>query len=463
MRAAEGAGSPRVLDLVGRRRYGYLLSAILVTTGLILIVATLIPNGNVGLQFSIAYTGGTVWEVGFEEDTPDPVAVRAVLEEQGLPNSEVAITTADDRAYVLIRTEALALIEPEVAEGSAAAAASAADATASPGVSADPAPSASLGEGGSPVVSAAPDESGAPVVTAVPGARPLVTTLPASSADPSATEDPPASASEGPSTTPAAVVTAIPAAPDASASPDPGASAVPAVAGGDGGTVAGVPTEGQFGELATALQEEFGPINEVRQANSVGPVVSAELIQQTFLLIVFAAAAIMVWVTYRFRDFRMGVTAIIALLHDVIIVVGAFALLGTVLGLQIDALFVTAMLTVIGYSVHDTIVVFDRIRENRQRYLGEPLEEIVNHSLVQTLGRSLTTSLTLVLTLVALLLFGGEAIRPFTLALLIGVVAGTYSSIFVATPLFLDWHLRDDRRKASQPAESNTKARPSTA
>jgi preprotein translocase subunit SecF len=131
-------------------------------------------------------------------------------------------------------------------------------------------------------------------------------------------------------------------------------------------------------------------------------------------------------------------------LHDVIIVVGAFAVLGTFTGLQIDALFVTAMLTVIGYSVHDTIVVFDRVRENRQRYLGEPMEQIANFSLGQTLGRSFTTSLTVVLTLVALLVFGGEAIRPFTLALLIGVIAGTYSSILVATPLFLDWHRFDD-------------------
>jgi len=171
---------------------------------------------------------------------------------------------------------------------------------------------------------------------------------------------------------------------------------------------------------------------------------------------------IMAWVAYRFRDFRMGVTALVALLHDVIIVVGTFALLGTFIGLQIDSLFVTAMLTVIGYSVHDTIVVFDRIRENRQRYLGESLELIVNHSLVQTVGRSLTTSLTLVLTLLALLLFGGEAIRPFTFALLVGVIAGTYSSIFVATPLFLDWHLWADRRKADQPLEARAKTKTKT-
>ncbi len=121
------------------------------------------------------------------------------------------------------------------------------------------------------------------------------------------------------------------------------------------------------------------------------------------------------------------------------------------------------MLTVIGYSVHDTIVVFDRIRENRQRYLGEPLERITNYSLVQTVGRSITTGLTVALTLLALLFFGGEAIRPFTLALLIGVTAGTFSSLFVATPLFLDWHLWDDRRMASRPLEAKVKTKTSTA
>ena len=111
-------GGGLMFDIIGKRRYGYLLSAILVITGLLFILATLIPNGNVGLQFSIAYTGGTVWEVGFEEGTPDPVEVRAILEEQGLPGSEVAITSSDEREYVLIRTEALSLQEPELAEGS---------------------------------------------------------------------------------------------------------------------------------------------------------------------------------------------------------------------------------------------------------------------------------------------------------------------------------------------------------
>ena len=225
---------------------------------------------------------------------------------------------------MLIRTEALALKGPTVVEGSAAAA----------------------------VASASPVAS-------------------ESAATESAAATEPATAS---------------AVPDASAAPD--ASPAPVTAGAGDGPVAGVPTTGQFGALATALQEEFGRIDEVRQQDSVGAVVSAELIQQTFMLIIFASLGIMGWISYRFRDVRMGVTAVVALVHDVIVTVGVFAILGTLIGLQVDALFVTAMLTVIGFSVHDTIVVFDRIRENRARYVGDPLPLIVNHSITQTLGRS---------------------------------------------------------------------------
>jgi len=140
------------------------------------------------------------------------------------------------------------------------------------------------------------------------------------------------------------------------------------------------------------------------------------------------------------------VTALISLLHDVIVVVGIFAILGTFFHVEIDALFVTAMLTVIGFSVHDTIVVFDRVRENKARHAGEPIDAIVNHSILQTFGRSIMTSMTVVLTLLALFLFGGSAISDFILALLIGIISGTFSSIFVASPLLVDWQLWDDRR-----------------
>ena len=174
--------------------------------------------------------------------------------------------------------------------------------------------------------------------------------------------------------------------------------------------------------------------------------VSADLIQQAFLLIIVGSGGILAWITLRFRDVKFGVTALVALLHDVIVVLGVFAVLGTFFAVKIDGLFVTAMLTVIGFSVHDTIVVFDRIRENRARHAGEPFSEVVNHSILQTFGRSITTSFTVALTLATLLLFGGSATQEFVLALLIGIVSGTYSSIFNAAPLLVVWQEFEDRR-----------------
>ncbi len=150
--------------------------------------------------------------------------------------------------------------------------------------------------------------------------------------------------------------------------------------------------------------------------------------------------------TIRFHDVRFGATALVALVHDVLVLIGTFAILGTFFRVQIDALFVTAVLTVIGFSVHDTIVVFDRVRENRARHIGEPFDRIVNHSILQTFGRSINTSLTVIITLTALLLFGGAATSYFVLALLIGIISGTYSSIFNASPLLVVWHNWDDRR-----------------
>ncbi len=198
--------------------------------------------------------------------------------------------------------------------------------------------------------------------------------------------------------------------------------------------------------MVTALESQLGKIESQRSLTTIGAVVSSDLLRQALILIVVGSLGIVAWVTYRFRDVKFGVTALVSLLHDVVVVVGSFAILGTFFQVEIDALFVTAMLTVIGFSVHDTIVVYDRIRENKARHLGEPFDQIVNHSILQTFGRSITTSLTVLITLLALFLFGGSAISDFILALLIGIIIGTYSSIFVASPLLVDWQLRDDRR-----------------
>jgi preprotein translocase subunit SecF len=232
-------------------------------------------------------------------------------------------------------------------------------------------------------------------------------------------------------------------------SASPGASASPGPSAAPGGSI-NLPTEGRLAELRFALEEEFGPIDEVRQEANIGPLVSGEIAQQALFLLLLGSAGILGWMTFRFQDFRMGMTAIAALIHDVIVVLGVFAILGTFIGLEIDALFVTAMLTVIGFSVHDTIVVFDRVRENRIRHAGEPFAVIVNHSLLQTLGRSLNTSLTTVIVLLALLLFGSDAIRAFVFAMVVGIISGTYSSIFNASALLVDWHEWDERRRQRQ-------------
>jgi len=170
--------------------------------------------------------------------------------------------------------------------------------------------------------------------------------------------------------------------------------------------------------------------------------------------VVIASILIILYITWSFRQvpkptssFRFGVCAIIALIHDVLVVIGVFAILGHFLNVEIDSLFVTAILTVIGFSVHDTIVVFDRIRENLRKMGGSDFPKTVNESIIQTIGRSLNTSLTVVLILIALLLFGGESIRWFVVALLIGVVSGTYSSIFNASPLLVLWQEIIDKKK----------------
>jgi preprotein translocase SecF subunit len=202
--------------------------------------------------------------------------------------------------------------------------------------------------------------------------------------------------------------------------------------------------------------------------NTVGPTIGSELIGRAFIAIGLASVAILIYLTIVFRKvpnaFRYGVCAIIALIHDVLVVMGVFAILGLLLGQEIDTLFITAMLTVIGFSVHDTIVVFDRTRENLTKRRFEKFEDVVNYSVVQTLARSINTSITVMLTLFALFLFGGDSIRSFVLALLIGVFSGTYSSIFNASMLLVIWEnnewLRPFRRGGSaKQAPAGTAAR----
>lgn len=172
---------------------------------------------------------------------------------------------------------------------------------------------------------------------------------------------------------------------------------------------------------------------------TVGPVLGKELLGKATAAALVAMVAILLYVAWAFKNIRFGVSAIIALLHDLLVVLGSFSLLGHLLGVEVDTLFVTAFLTTMSFSVHDTIVVFDRIREYRKKDTKTPFVDICNRALTETMGRSLTNSFTIVFMLVALLLLGGETIRWFVAALLIGTISGTYSSPFVATPILILW------------------------
>lgn len=198
-------------------------------------------------------------------------------------------------------------------------------------------------------------------------------------------------------------------------------------------------------KLKSFLAARFGTIEE-RRVEFVGPIIGSELQQKAILAVALASFAIVIYIAYSFRkipkpqsSWRFGITAVVALVHDILVVVGLFAILGKFLSVEIDTLFVTALLTVIGFSVHDTIVVFDRIRENLTKHMGKKFIDIADLSIVQTLGRSLNTSLTVIFVLLALLLFGGETLRWFITALLVGMISGTYSSIFNATALLVWW------------------------
>lgn len=201
--------------------------------------------------------------------------------------------------------------------------------------------------------------------------------------------------------------------------------------------------------LSDALTSAIGPFTEL-QISTVGSSVSNQVARRAVLAVAVASIGILSYIAFAFRNtqapVRYGAAAIIGMLHDVLVVVGIFSILGWLFHVQIDALFVTAILTIIGFSVHDTIVVFDRIRENLARQSDPTFEGIVNYSLAQTIVRSVNTSLTVVFTLLALFLFGGESTRTFVLALLIGVVSGTYSSIFNASQLLVSWEEHDFHR-----------------
>jgi preprotein translocase subunit SecF len=194
--------------------------------------------------------------------------------------------------------------------------------------------------------------------------------------------------------------------------------------------------------LEDALSARFGSLTE-REFNSVSPMVATETFWNTLWAVVGAAVGILLYIVWAFRrmprPFHYGVCAVIALVHDVVLVLGIFSILGAIMGWEINLMFITGVLAVIGYSINNTVVVFDRIRENLTKGISPDFEVVVNSSLVETLSRSLNTSLTTLFVVLALLLFVGASIQNFAVVLLVGIAAGTYSSLCVAPTLLIVW------------------------
>ena len=186
------------------------------------------------------------------------------------------------------------------------------------------------------------------------------------------------------------------------------------------------------------LGEKYAPVSETR-FETVGPTLGKELIIKTLVAIILATSAIAAYVSYQFKEARYGVSAVLAMVHDSLILLGLFSLLGYFLQVEVDVLFVTALLTTLSFSVHDTIVVYDRIREVRRLHPRLTYAESINAAVLQTLGRSLNNSFTIIIMLLALVVMGGDSIRWFAVALLLGAITGTYSSTFTAAPLLLTW------------------------
>lgn len=209
-------------------------------------------------------------------------------------------------------------------------------------------------------------------------------------------------------------------------------------------------------EIKGRFEEKYEGFNQ-KSFETVGPAIGKETARKAFIALAVAVVAIVLYIAFAFRNipkpyssFKFGISAIIAMLHDVLLVVGIFSILGELYGIEVDSLFITAVLTVMGFSVHDTIVVFDRIRENLSKLPRKmSFSGVVNYSIVETLNRSFATSFTVVITLFALFLLGGQSIRNFVLAMIIGIVSGTYSSIFTASPVLMYWEqgFRKKRKK----------------
>lgn len=209
-------------------------------------------------------------------------------------------------------------------------------------------------------------------------------------------------------------------------------------------------TKDEAASIKTIIAQKLEETPEEVRFETVGPILGQELIFKTLIAILLGAMFIMGYVAYVFKNVKFGVCAILAMFHDSLVMLGIFSLLGKFMGVEVDTLFVTALLTVLSFSVHDTVVVYDRIRESQKRLMGISLEDLANKAVTETLSRSLNNSLTIIFMLLALLILGGETMKWFVFALLIGTISGTYSSTFTAVPLLVVWDKISNRKKGGE-------------
>lgn len=211
-------------------------------------------------------------------------------------------------------------------------------------------------------------------------------------------------------------------------------------------------TNDEKDQIISRVAEQVGEI-EVLRFETIGPTLSHELLTKTLVALVIVTVIITLYVAKQFDSFRFGVGAILAMVHDVVILIGFFSIFGYLLNVEVDVLFVTALLTTLSFSVHDTIVVYDRIRELQRNHPRASLRNIYNTAITETMTRSINNSVTIILMLLSLSLLGGSTIRWFAIALLIGAVAGTYSSPFTSVPILWVWHLVDLKKIARKRAK----------
>lgn len=435
----------RTLDLVSNRKWLFIISAAFVVVSLVLLA---IPPA---LKPGIEFTSGTTMLIRFTNSV-DQGDLRDEFSNLGHPEARIQSTGANE---FLIRTTSLRVAEGDFTE---------VEPTVTPTPTGTPAPPAGIGT----VQMGAEGATGDVPLRAVVGGDPCQLGIEAGTV-PAGTEatiieqhpDCPdgavyrvqAGSITGyilASDTHGLVMTATP---TPTGTPDPAASPTPA--GGAGAvtptpeTTPRPPASGERGEIEAALDERFGTF-EVLEFATVSPVVSTAAVRNASIAVVVASVFILAYIAFAFstvpKPFRYGACAIIATLHDVIIVLGAFSLLGKFFGVEVNLMFVTGLLTIIGFSVHDTIVVFDRIRENIRLAPNAPLDENVNAALVQTLARSFNTSVTVLLTVLTLLFLGGVTIQSFLLVLLVGIIAGMYSSLAIAAQLLVSWENGDFSR-----------------